>query len=125
MFDLDHFKQINDRYGHQKGDEILVSTSQLIAHALRETDTLFRFGGEEFMVLLPETGLDKAFDIAERMRRLIEEHDFGLEAPATISIGVAVFQESDSIDSIIRKVDALLYQAKNKGRNSISKMTTG
>ncbi len=122
MFDLDYFKHINDSYGHQKGDEILVTISRLIANTLRETDTLFRFGGEEFMVILPETALDKAYEIADRMRRLVEENDFGLESPTTISMGVVEFQDGDSVDSIISKADTLLYHSKDEGRNNISKM---
>jgi len=122
MFDLDYFKQINDTYGHQKGDEILIAVSRLVESSLRDTDTLFRFGGEEFMVILPETDLDKAYEIADRMRLLIEENDFGLQLTITISLGVVSFEDGDTADSIISKVDTLLYHSKDEGRNSISKM---
>jgi diguanylate cyclase (GGDEF)-like protein len=121
MFDLDYFKQINDTYGHQRGDEILIEVSRLVESSLRNTDTLFRFGGEEFMVILPETDLDEAYEIADRMRLLVEKNDFGLELKTTISIGVVVFKDGDSVDSIISKVDTLLYHSKDEGRNSISK----
>jgi diguanylate cyclase (GGDEF)-like protein len=121
MFDLDYFKQINDKYGHQKGDEVLIAVSRLVESSLRDTDTLFRFGGEEFMVILPETDLNKAYEIADRMRLLVEENDFGLQLKTTISIGVVAFKEGDTVDSIISKVDTLLYHSKDEGRNSISK----
>jgi len=123
MFDIDYFKQINDNYGHHIGDEVLVSISRLIQTSLRDTDTLFRFGGEEFMVILPETGLDEAYEIADRMRLLVEQHDFGLKSATTISIGVVVFQDGDTVDSIVSKADTLLYHSKDMGRNSISKMS--
>jgi len=123
MFDIDYFKQINDNYGHNKGDEVLVTISRLVETSLRDTDTLFRFGGEEFMVILPETGLDEAYEIADRMRLLIERHDFGLESATTISIGVVSFQDGDTVDSIVSKADTLLYHSKDEGRNSISKMS--
>ncbi len=122
MFDLDYFKQINDKYGHQKGDEILIAVSRLAEDTLRGTDTLFRFGGEEFMVILPHTELEEAYEIADRMRILIEKSDFGLQMPTTISVGVVSFEDGDSVDSIISKVDTLLYRSKDEGRNSISKM---
>jgi len=122
MFDLDYFKQVNDNYGHQKGDEILISISQLVQGSLRDTDILFRFGGEEFMILLPQTELEEAYDIADRTRKMVEEKQFGLDTATTISIGVVEFQEGDSVDSIVSKADTLLYQSKDKGRNSISKM---
>jgi diguanylate cyclase (GGDEF)-like protein len=93
----------------------------LVESSLRNTDTLFRFGGEEFMVILPETDLDEAYEIADRMRLLVEKNDFGLELKTTISIGVVVFKDGDSVDSIISKVDTLLYHSKDEGRNSISK----
>lgn len=122
MFDLDYFKQINDTYGHQKGDEILIKISRLVGNSLRDTDSLFRFGGEEFMVILPHTELDEAYEIADRMRLLVEKSDFGLQTPTTISVGVVSFKDGDSVDSIISKVDTLLYRSKDGGRNSISKM---
>jgi len=122
MFDLDYFKQINDKYGHQKGDEILIEVSRLVDNSLRDTDTLFRFGGEEFMVILPETDLKEAYEIADRMRLLVEENDFGLQLTTTISIGVVSIKDGDSVDSIISKVDTLLYHSKDEGRNSISTM---
>ena len=122
MFDLDYFKQINDKYGHQIGDEILIAVSRLVDNSLRDTDTLFRFGGEEFMVILPETDLKEAYEIADRMRLLVEENDFGLQLTTTISIGVVSIKDGDSVDSIISKVDTLLYHSKDEGRNSISTM---
>lgn len=122
MFDLDYFKQINDTYGHQKGDEILIEVSRLVKQSLRDSDGLFRFGGEEFMVILPHTQLDEAYEIADRMRLLIEKSDFGLQTPTTISVGVVTFTDGDSVDSVISKVDTLLYHSKDEGRNSISKM---
>lgn len=122
MFDLDYFKQINDTYGHQKGDEILIEVSRLVKQSLRDSDSLFRFGGEEFMVILPHTQLNEAYEIADRMRLLIEKSDFGLQTPTTISVGVVAFTDGDSVDSVISKVDTLLYHSKDEGRNSISKM---
>jgi diguanylate cyclase (GGDEF)-like protein len=121
MFDIDHFKAINDTYGHQTGDKTLVAVSQAIKNNLRDIDHAGRYGGEEFMVTLPQTGLENAYITAERIRRAIESTRFQEgKIKITISGGVVEFQEESAL-ILIGKADELLYKAKQKGRNRIEK----
>ena len=118
MMDLDHFKTVNDTHGHQVGDQVLVDFSQRVRQQLRQTDRLGRWGGEEFVLLLPEASLDDALNVAQRIR------SSRAQAPAlplcTVSIGVASYENrSDTIGSLIARADAALYQAKNAGRNRV------
>ena len=119
MFDLDHFKAVNDRYGHQTGDKVLTEITELIVTRLREPDQIGRWGGEEFMILLPETGQDEAVTLAERLRRTTAEADF-VDLPAvTISLGVTEYGSGDDLDQLTRRVDDALYRAKGEGRNRV------
>lgn len=121
MFDIDHFKAINDTYGHQIGDKTLVSVSQTLKKNLREIDHAGRYGGEEFIVILPQTGLDNAYITAERIRRAIESTRFeNGKIKITISGGVVEFKEETAL-ILIGRSDELLYKAKQKGRNRIEK----
>ncbi|HAH05058.1 MAG TPA: hypothetical protein DCM05_00810 [Elusimicrobia bacterium] len=125
MFDIDHFKAFNDQYGHPQGDLVLKHTAQLVKESLRENlDVACRYGGEEFAIIMPETGHDGAFSVAERLRRKIEAFDFpGQASPVkvTISLGVAQYPD-DGVDKavLIRRADTALYHSKEHGRNRTS-----
>lgn len=118
MLDVDYFKKINDSKGHVFGDEVLVKVAQLIKEAIRESDVVGRYGGEEFMVILPATNGENAARLAERIRQTIENHSIGDGVALTISGGVKEF-EGESVAEFIHKADLALYEAKNKGRNQI------
>jgi len=117
FIDLDHFKLINNHYGHQKGDQILVDLTTIIRNALRNSDIFGRWGGEEFLIILPSTDAASAFLIAEKLRHCIQDHDFVLEDSLTISIGISEYDPIKSIDEMIAAADEAMYQAKEQGRN--------
>lgn len=124
LCDLDHFKNINDRYGHEAGDAALVKVASVLKGAVRETDALGRWGGEEFIAVLPATAAAGAKEVAERMRLAIESIAFpGLPDRTTISIGVATSQDIDDPvdewDLLIKEADRRLYRAKHDGRNRV------
>lgn len=119
LIDLDHFKSINDACGHDAGDEVLKTFSKLLHEIDRETDKVGRWGGEEFMVILPYAGLDTASTLAERLRRKVAETEFPSTKGLTISIGVASYKDGDSAGSLIKRADKALYAAKNIGRNRV------
>ncbi|WP_444996939.1 GGDEF domain-containing protein [Aliikangiella sp. IMCC44359] len=119
IFDLDLFKNINDTYGHQTGDIVLKGVSSAILKRLRESDRLFRYGGEEFAVLLSQTNQNEGEKLAEELRKIVEEQDFDLGHPVTISGGISEVQESDQINSWIERCDKALYEAKSNGRNKV------
>jgi diguanylate cyclase (GGDEF)-like protein len=123
MFDIDHFKKINDTYGHQCGDYILQSMATLISNSVRGEDILARYGGEEFCCLLPETALAAARSIAERCRKKVASSPFKYEEQiisVTISLGVSsMSEETVQPDMLLKKADEGLYVAKNNGRNRV------
>jgi diguanylate cyclase (GGDEF)-like protein len=125
LLDLDHFKQINDRYGHATGDRVLKG---FVAHCLRKLragDTLARIGGEEFAILLPETDVAGACQVAENLRREVETDPplvDGQPLPVTVSIGVAALLPGDSIDSWVARADSAMYEAKHRGRNRVERI---
>jgi len=124
MMDIDHFKKFNDTYGHAGGDLLLAGFADKIRNAFREMDSAFRFGGEEFLVLLPETGGKEAMVPAERFRRLIAGSSCpmppdGQPVSVSISIGIAMYRDGDTIDDVIRHADLAMYAAKNGGRNRV------
>ena len=123
MIDVDHFKGINDEHGHGTGDEVLRSVADLLDDALRETDLLARYGGDEFALLLPETPPAGARILAERLRGALEEagfHASGRGLDVTFSCGIAAFDPSDkSVEAVIDRADVALYRAKRAGRNCI------
>jgi two-component system cell cycle response regulator len=130
MIDLDHFKEVNDRYGHQAGDRVLRETAGVFKEGLRAVDLLGRYGGEEFLALLPHTGLAEAAGTAERLRRRLERHVFPVSEAGlkiTASIGVASYPAVgiDSADSLVRAADDALYQAKQAGRNRVARAAAG
>lgn len=121
LFDIDDFKLVNDTYSHRVGDIVLVELSSLIQENIRNSDSLFRMGGEEFVVLFPNTSLKIAVEIAEKLRVLVEQNLNTLNEKAiTISIGITQIHESDTEDSLYRRVDKLLYVSKRTGKNKIS-----
>jgi diguanylate cyclase (GGDEF)-like protein len=115
--DVDHFKQINDTYGHKKGDQVLVTLTTTIKQMLRSTDAIGRYGGEEFLIILPETALAQATAVAEKLRERVANVHIENLAPVTISLGVATYSANDTLDTLVHKADTALYEAKSKGRN--------
>lgn len=121
MIDIDHFKSINDTYGHTIGDHVIAAVAQTLEHTIRDADNAFRYGGEEFLVILDDSDLDGALCAAERIRHNIDT----MTLPAigksgrsvTVSVGCATLHEADSIDSFIERADQALYKAKAEGRN--------
>jgi diguanylate cyclase (GGDEF)-like protein/PAS domain S-box-containing protein len=118
MFDIDHFKSVNDQYGHKAGDRVLVELCQRVERNLRATDRLARWGGEEFVVLLPHCGAAEALALAEKLRALIGTLPFDEVGSVTASFGVAVFQAHESADEWFKRADLALYEAKTAGRNA-------
>jgi diguanylate cyclase (GGDEF)-like protein/PAS domain S-box-containing protein len=124
LIDIDHFKKFNDTYGHAGGDLLLAGFAEKTKAAFREMDSIFRFGGEEFIVLLPETPCHEAMVPAERFRQLIAASRFpmppeGQSSSVTVSVGIAGYRDGDTIDSVIRHADLAMYAAKNSGRNRV------
>lgn len=122
MFDIDHFKSINDTYGHEVGDTVLKKVSEVVNGSLRDSDRLGRIGGEEFLLIAPETDLDDAVNLAERVRCNVEAIDFDemRDRKVTVSIGVSRLKDEDDISDVIRQADEALYISKHEGRNRTS-----
>lgn len=120
MFDIDHFKRVNDSYGHDAGDEVLVTVTSVVKQVVRSTDLLARWGGEEFMVLCPSTGLKETADFAERIRADIEKKQIETVGHVTSSFGVATFGEFDTPETFLKRVDNALYKSKEGGRNRVT-----
>lgn len=118
--DLDHFKRVNDTYGHHVGDQVLMEFTSLIESELDENSTIGRWGGEEFMILCRNTHLNDAIEIAERLRRSVELYNFPMIQNLTCSFGVASYEKNTIYHDIVRFADQALYEAKAKGRNTIS-----
>ena len=119
MFDIDHFKRINDEHGHNTGDEILKALSSLVSKEIRFTDFFCRWGGEEFILLLKDDGCDAAIVAAEKIRSLIEAADFPTVGKVTCSFGVAHWKQDDTEISLVARADKALYESKNEGRNRV------
>ena len=123
IMDIDLFKQVNDRYGHQSGDVVLVEFTRIIKKHIRKTDIFGRWGGEEFMLIIPNTDIHKAMIQAEKLRLLIAQHNFKIVGHLTASFGVAQFdEENNTIKQLISKADKALYQAKEQGRNRVVRL---
>lgn len=119
LCDIDFFKNINDTYGHIMGDTVLCEFSSLLREQIRESDTIGRWGGEEFLIICPETDADNALRFAERIRSAVHKHPFSTQKPQTISIGVSTFCADDTETSMVQRADKALYTAKNEGRNRV------
>jgi len=120
IFDIDFFKKVNDTYGHNVGDTVLSSIANLVKNSLRDIDTIGRYGGEEFLILLPNTKLDDAEKIATKLLKKVEEHKFEPVDKITISIGLAEKKGNESWDDLFIRADELLYKSKTEGRNRVS-----
>jgi diguanylate cyclase (GGDEF)-like protein len=124
MLDLDHFKSINDKYGHQVGDELLNQVSARILSEVRSYSDIGRYGGEEFIVLLPETSMSELVKVSDRVLRLVAETPYsvlGHQINITVSIGIATSSQFDArLDAVIKRVDDNLYKAKAAGRNCVA-----
>lgn len=123
MADIDHFKSINDQYGHQAGDSVLKQFADILTSQVRAVDTPGRWGGEEFLIICPETSLEGASNLAELIRQRVEQHDFGLPHHITASFGVAASKRNSTADSLMKSADDALYQAKAQNRNCVVNST--
>jgi diguanylate cyclase (GGDEF)-like protein len=119
MFDIDHFKKINDRYGHNVGDAVLKNMDDIVRVNIRKTDYFIRWGGEEFMILSSGVNLDKEYKLAKKIRKVIENHDFKNVGKITVSLGVAEFRDTDTVNSFIKRADDAMYKAKKISRNRV------
>lgn len=119
LCDMDNFKTINDDYGHNTGDEVLILFAKLVKECIRSSDTFARWGGEEFVLLLPETGYERAIQISDKIRRLTENTRFSTVDKITVSFGITQYLEGDTADTLFKRADKALYKAKNNGRNRI------
>jgi diguanylate cyclase (GGDEF)-like protein len=119
MLDLDNFKDVNDAFGHQRGDKTLIEIANLIKGVVRSVDIVSRWGGDEFLILCPETELSEARELADRLRRKIAEHSFPGGIQVTASMGVCEISPEDNIEQFLSKVDEMLYRAKNSGKNTV------
>lgn len=119
LMDIDLFKRVNDEHGHLTGDKVLISVTQQITKNLRTSDIWGRWGGEEFLVICPETDLEQARNVAQKVRKAIEKTDFSLPHNITISIGLSPLSQDMSPESLVAQADKALYQAKHEGRNRV------
>jgi len=119
MLDIDHFKEINDTYGHDIGDDVLIKLCESISIVIRETDIFARWGGEEFMIMLPNTSIDGAVTMAENLRKTVEATDFGKAGTITASFGVCEYMPDSNMREMLKRVDDALYAAKRGGRNMV------
>lgn len=118
LLDVDHFKSVNDKYGHATGDQILQRIAQILELRIRLNDTLYRIGGEEFVVVVDGQGIERASRLADQLRTLIEANELLPEQTVTVSLGVAELQSGESHDSWVQRADEALYRAKRAGRNT-------
>lgn len=119
IMDIDYFKMINDNFGHETGDKVLVQLADLLEKNIRETDMVARWGGEEFLFLLVNSDVNEAAKCIEKLMTIIREHDFGFGQKITCSFGLTALRTEDTWDVAISRADLLLYQAKNQGRNQV------
>ncbi|ASP37162.1 hypothetical protein CHH28_00005 [Bacterioplanes sanyensis] len=119
ILDIDFFKKINDEFGHAAGDLVLVEVASLLSLHLRPTDTIARWGGEEFLLILPDTGLNDSRNICDRLRTLVKQIQVQDHRHVTISIGVACHQSGESDGGLLERADRCLYQAKRLGRDLV------
>jgi len=121
LLDIDHFKNVNDTFGHAEGDSVLIQLASILKSCTRASDTVGRWGGEEFLIITPETVKDDCFVLAEKIRCAVEEHDFGVVGHVTVSLGVAQYESGNAAAHFIINADNALYRAKQGGRNRTEK----
>ena len=119
IFDIDYFKQINDTYGHLVGDSVLRELAQVVQANMRQSEYFVRWGGEEFILLLPGTDLYGAQMVAEKLRRIVEKTEFSEVGKVTCSFGVTTLRSDDTMQSFLQRADEALYEAKRSGRNQV------
>ena len=127
MWDIDHFKKVNDTYGHEAGDRVLKLLSKIISTRVRKVDMFARIGGEEFVLLMPDTELENALGLNEELRNSLADSGFhydGSPCPITASVGIARIEEYDNSESVMRKADEALYKSKREGRNRCTIFTS-
>ncbi len=120
MLDIDDFKVVNDSCGHDVGDQVLKDVARILLETSRDVDLPVRWGGEEFLLLLPSTDLPSAESVAEWLRGRIEQHAFGDAGSLTVSIGISGLKDLDTADSLIGRADQALYASKSRGKNCVS-----
>ncbi len=121
LADIDHFKRVNDRYGHHKGDEVLKEVAAIIRTHIRKKDIVGRWGGEEFLILCSDTGAIEAAAVAEKLRKLIEVHAFSIPEKMTCSFGISTYQRGSFAKDVVKWADEALYQSKSDGRNRVTR----
>lgn len=119
IIDVDYFKKVNDTFGHQVGDTTLIEVANILKTNTRETDIVGRWGGEEFVIICPNTNLDGIKILASNIREKIEKHQFPVIGNKTASFGATIYQENDNLENLIARADSALYNAKNNGRNRV------
>ena len=120
VLDIDHFKLVNDTHGHQAGDQVLIAVADVLTTNTRQTDTIGRWGGEEFLIICPHTNLNGARNLADKIREMLSAHDFPVTQQVTASFGVSTSRPDDQIDDLIERADSALYRAKRNGRNQVA-----
>lgn len=120
MFDIDHFKSVNDTYGHDVGDHVLREISKIVSDKVRPYDTFARWGGEEFIIILPEIEIKAIIEKAENLRVLVENHNFIDGRQITSSFGVTIMEPGESYEVALKRVDEALYCSKHEGRNRVT-----
>lgn len=125
LADIDRFKRINDTYGHPVGDQVLQTLATAMAQTARRSDYVGRWGGEEFMVLLPDTPLEQARELAERLRKAVQQAEYSFPEGVTMSCGLAALSGQDAAPDVVARADQALYEAKRAGRNQVAVFNTG
>ena len=120
MYDIDHFKRLNDTHGYRAGDDILYNLTKVVKDSLRDIDIVGRYGGEEFLVIMPSTILSDAIDVAQRVCETVSNHKFSQIKQLTISIGLVELGKDETMDTLFTRADRLLYKSKESGRNRVS-----
>jgi diguanylate cyclase (GGDEF)-like protein len=119
MYDIDHFKRVNDTFGHDAGDCVLKDLTAIVKTHIRAVDILARWGGEEFMILMPQSNGIDAATVAEKLRKQVEQHYFDKVGNMTVSFGITSFAINDNLNLFLKRVDDALYRAKERGRNRV------
>jgi len=121
LMDMDDFKKVNDTYGHIAGDRVLVKLANILKANVRDSDTCGRWGGEEFLIIVPKANEEEAAHVAEKLRKSIESESFSIEDPVTASVGVAGIETGSNITKLLSNADKALYKAKRSGKNIVVK----